>query len=100
MSENRPTNSSRIFWGLVLILVGVLVLFERFGFHDLGYLLSTWWPAIFILIGISILLGNGFRRPGAGLFFIIFGGLFLLRELDILEYDVWHYIWPAGLIAL
>jgi predicted membrane protein len=100
MSEHRHNNSSRIFWGLVLILIGVLVLFERFGFHDLGHLLSTWWPAIFILIGISILLGNGFRDPGAGLFFIIFGGFFLLRELDILEYDAWHYIWPAGLIAL
>ena len=100
MSEYRHSHSSRIFWGLVLILIGVLVLFERFGFHDFWYLVSTWWPAVFILIGISILLGNGFRRPGAGLFFIIFGGFFLLWELDILEYGAWHYLWPAGLIAL
>ena len=100
MSEYRHSHSSRIFWGLVLILIGVLVLFERFGFHDFWYLLSTWWPAVFILIGISILLGNGFRRPGAGLFFIIFGGFFLLWELDILEHGAWHYLWPAGLIAL
>jgi len=98
-SHRRP-NAGRVFWGLVLILVGALVLFERFGFHDLGYLLSTWWPAIFILIGLSILIGNGFRRPGTGLIFILFGSFFLLRELNILEYDAWHYFWPAALIVL
>jgi predicted membrane protein len=97
---HRRPNAGRIFWGLVLILIGALVLFERFGLHDLGWILSNWWPAIFILIGISILIGNGFRRPVSGLLFILFGTFFLLRELDILDYDVWHYFWPAALVLL
>jgi len=100
MSEHRRSSANSIFWGLVLILVGILILSERFGFHDLGHLFSTWWPAVFILIGISMLLGEGSRRPGAGLFFIIFGVFSLLLENDVLGHDAWHYIWPAGLIAV
>jgi len=98
--ENRRSNPGRIFWGLALILVGTLVLLKRFDFWDLGYLMSTWWPAILILIGISILIGNRFRRPGAGLILILIGGLFLAWELGYLEVDVWRKVWPAALIVL
>jgi len=98
--HSNRLNAGRVFWGLVLIGIGALFLFDRLGFHDFGYLISTWWPAIFILIGISMLIGNGFRRPAPGLIFILIGGFFLLRELDILEYNAWHYVWPAALIAL
>jgi predicted membrane protein len=98
--EHRHSHSGRIFWGLVLILVGALVLFKPFDIYDLGYLLSTWWPAIFILIGISMLIEHRFRRPLGGVLFILFGTLFLLNELDLLEDDVWHYLWPIGLIIL
>jgi predicted membrane protein len=99
MAHHR-TNASRIFWGLVLIAVGALFLLDRFGWEDVGDLFSTYWPVIFILIGISIFVGNGFRRPGASLFFVLLGALFLLQNLDILEYDVWHYLWPAFIILL
>lgn len=99
-NETHPANTGRIFWGLALILVGALVLLYRFDIYDFGYLLSLWWPGIFILIGISILIGNRFRRPLTGLLFIVFGAFFLLWKLDILQYDVWHYFWPAALIII
>ncbi len=73
-AENRRSDPGRIFWGLVLILIGALVLFLRYDFWDFGYLLSTWWPSILILIGISILIGNRFRRWGAGLILILIRG--------------------------
>ncbi len=99
-NETRRSNPGRIFWGLVLILVGALILAYRFDFWDFGYLFATWWPAIFILIGLSILIGNGFRNPGPGIFFILFGTVVLLWHLDILHYEMWRYLWPAGLIIL
>lgn len=99
MSKNR-TNAGRVFWGLILVAVGALFLFERLGWEDFGDIVSTYWPVIFILIGISMLLGNGFRQAGGALFFILLGVFFLLRELDVLHQDVWHYIWPAALILL
>ena len=98
--ETRRSDPGRIFWGLVLILVGALVLLKRFDFWDLGYVLSTWWPAILILIGISILIGNRFRRPVAGLILILIGAMFLAWELGYLEIDVWRRVWPAALIIL
>ncbi|MHB8055578.1 MAG: LiaF transmembrane domain-containing protein [Candidatus Aminicenantales bacterium] len=98
--ERRHSHSGRVFWGLVLILVGALVLFKPFDIYDLGYLFSTWWPAIFILIGISMLIENGFRRPLGGVLFILFGALFLLHELDYFDFDVWRHVWPIGLIIL
>jgi predicted membrane protein len=99
MAHHRP-NAGRVFWGLILIIIGALFLFERFGWEDVGDILSTYWPVIFILIGISILIGSGLRRPLGGLFFILFGVFFLLWELDILTHNVWHYLWPAAIILV
>ena len=99
MSEHR-NYQSRIFWGLVLVIVGALFLADRMGGLDFGTMIGSYWPVIFIVLGLSILIGSGFRRPGVGVFFIVFGLVFLLSELDILEYDVWQYFWPAAIILM
>jgi predicted membrane protein len=99
MPHHRP-HASRIFWGLVLVVVGGLFLLERLGWEDVGGIFSTYWPVIFILIGLSMLIGNGFRQAGGALFFILFGVFFLLRELDILEHSAWHYVWPTLIILV
>jgi len=100
MSDHHHGNGGRIFCGLVLILVGGLFLLDRLGMHDFGYYMSRYWPVIIILVGLSILIGNGFRRPLAGFILIGVGVVFQLRELDILEYDIWHYVWPAIIILI
>ena len=88
------------FLAMILIIVGALFLADRMGGFDFGYMISTYWPVIFIVLGLSILIGSGFRRAGIGVFFIVFGAFFLLSELGILDHDVWQYIWPAGIILL
>jgi len=98
MSEHR-NYQSRIFWGLVLVIVGALFLADRMGGFDFGTMIGDYWPVIFIVLGLSILIGSGFRRPGLGLFFIVFGTLFLLFHLDVLDYDIWEYVWPAAIIV-
>jgi predicted membrane protein len=97
---NHHSHSGRVFWGLILIVVGGLFLLDRFGGFDFGYMISTYWPAILIILGLSILVSSGFRRPFAGLFFILLGVFFLLHQLDILRYDIWDYVWPAAIIIL
>jgi uncharacterized membrane protein YhhN len=44
--------------GLILILLGALFLANNLGYTSLslGRLISTWWPAILIVVGISMLL--------------------------------------------
>ena len=45
---------------LILIAVGILFLLKNLGLTDLnlGALLSTWWPAILIVVGIGLLFKN------------------------------------------
>ena len=87
-----------IFWGLLLVVFGVLFLLDRIGGLDFGTLIGTYWPVIIILLGLSILVGNGFRRPFGGLFLMAVGALFLMNSLGVLEYDVWQYAWPVLII--
>ena len=89
-----------IFWGLMLVVFGVLFLLDRMGGLDFGTLIGTYWPVIIIILGLSILIGSGFRRPFGGLFLMGIGTLFLLNSLDILEYDVWQYAWPVLIILV
>jgi len=95
---STKSGEGRFFWGLLLIIIGFLFLFEQLGYIDFGRVLSTYWPAIFILIGISIYLGKGFKRSGAALFLIILGTLMLLVKLQIIERYLWRYFWPGLLI--
>jgi len=93
-------SQSRIFWGLIFIVVGILVLFDQMGRLDIGYIVSRYWPAIFIIVGVSILISNEFKHSGAGLFFILFGAFFLLMDMRIFDHRVWHYFWPILIIGL
>jgi predicted membrane protein len=99
MPETRR-HQGRIFWGLVLVLVGGLLLLDRMDRLDFGELVSRFWPAVFILIGLAILIGNNFRQAGSGIFFILFGTFFLLMRLEILGHTLWHYFWPLLIIVL
>ncbi|MCX6573951.1 MAG: DUF5668 domain-containing protein [Candidatus Aminicenantes bacterium] len=97
MSAHRT--QGRIFWGLMLICLGVLFLLDQMGRLDFGDLVGRFWPVIFIVIGVSILLSNNFKNVGSGIFFILFGAFFLLLRLHIFDRAVWHYIWPLAIIA-
>lgn len=93
------SHQGRIFWGLMLIVLGILFLFDQLGEIDFGEIVSRYWPAVFIIIGLSILVSSGFRSAGPGLFFILFGAFFLLMRLEILHHSLWHY-WPVFVIAV
>ena len=97
---NEHKNQGRIFWGLLLILLGVLFLLDQMGRLDFGDLVGRYWPVLFILIGISILLSNNFRNVGSAVFFILFGTFFLLLRLRIFDRAVWHSVWPLAIIAV
>lgn len=97
MSAKR-SQQGRIFWGLMLIVLGILFLFDQLGEIDFGDFVSRYWPAVFIVIGLSILVGSGLRSAGPALFFILFGAFFLLMRLEILHDSLWHY-WPVFVIA-
>ncbi len=51
---------SGILWGLIFIALGTVLLLDRFGYleFDLGRFLSTWWPAILIVVGLGMILDH------------------------------------------
>jgi len=99
MPETRH-HQGRIFWGIVLVVIGGLLLLDQMDKLDFGEIIGRWWPAIFILIGLAILIGKESRQAGSGIFFILFGAFFLLMRLEILGRTVWHYFWPLLIIGL
>lgn len=51
---------SRNVAAFVLITLGVLFLLSNFGLvPHIGALLAKWWPAILIVVGVSLLLRRG-----------------------------------------
>jgi predicted membrane protein len=98
MTERKT--QGRIFWGLLLIVLGVLFLLDQMHRLDFGDLVGRYWPVVFILIGISILLSNNFKNVGSGIFFILFGAFFLLVRMRIFDQTVWHFVWPLAIIGV
>ena len=89
----------RIFAGLLIVLIGVLLLFGNLGKLDFGDVFSTYWPLILIFVGLWHLVAHEFRRSGFGLVLIAVGGFFLLDNLDVISGGVWMYFWPLLIIA-
>ncbi len=52
-----------IFWGLLFICLGILILLNNFGRLP-NELTTLWkfWPAVFILLGIALLVGSNFIK--------------------------------------
>lgn len=105
-------NRNKSIWGLLLIGAGVLFLLQQmdyisFSYIDYGYLISTYWPVVLILIGlkgilIQIRLGHGWGGSW-NVFIALLGTYLLLNNLDMHIVDkisLWQFLVPTMLIVL
>lgn len=81
-------------WGVFIILLGVLLLLERFGI--VHYPEGTFWPLLLAMLGVSALIE---RRIGSSVLFLLLAGVFLAFTLH------WHGLsygrgWPLLLVAV
>ncbi|MDD8021012.1 MAG: DUF5668 domain-containing protein [Acidobacteriota bacterium] len=86
----------QVFWGLFLIIIGILFLLEQLNIIDFGQTLADYWPAIFILIGLLIYISRGFRKSASALFLILLGVFMILIKMERIE----RYLWPSLLILV
>jgi len=93
--ETGFRRNRRILWGVFLIALGGIFLFERAGWVDLPNL-SHWWPAVLVVIGVGRLLE---RRPGAGAMLVLLGLAFFAAELRWLGLSYRNF-WPLLLVAV
>jgi predicted membrane protein len=97
--------SGRELVGFIIILIGFSLLMRTMGIFPtfpLGWLIQRFWlPALFIGIGVLLVLRRGGQeRPIGGIFFILFGALFLLGNLNMWGWGFGYRRWigPAILI--
>lgn len=90
-------NWARIFFGSVVVAVGVVLLLDNSGVLDAGDVFSRYWPVLVIAAGLLSYLAN----PGhwqVPLIVVVVGTAILLRTLDVV--DSLSVVVPALLILI
>jgi hypothetical protein len=89
----------RVVLGLVLVTIGVLFLLDQTGTLDAGDVIGDWWPVAIIAIG-AVQLAEQPRAPVGPLIVVGVGVILLLTQLDVVEDDVWRFVWPIALVLV
>jgi len=104
-TPRRFVIDSRMVLAICLILVGVLMLLDRFG-GNLGFEPWDLWPLLLVIPGFfQMLQPKETRQSASGIILLLLGGFFLLRNF-IPGFDLrWSDIWPflflvVGLVIL
>lgn len=95
----KTQSFGRIFFGLLLLVVGVGLLLDALGITNFGAVLHSWWPLVIIGVGISALLSN----PRVWIWpsiLIAFGVLLQLGALGIVTFDIWRLVGPVIVIII
>lgn len=98
MRENR--DGPGLWSGLILVFVGAGLLARELGLLPAHVGVLDFWPLVFVLIGISVLLrASGVVAALFALGFIGMGGLLLAGKLGFLTASVTRF-WPVLIVLL
>jgi len=93
----KPRNDGSIAFGVIILGIGIVLLFRKFGLYIPDWVLT--WPMILIAVGTYTLISQQFKSFfGSVVLFI--GVYFLLKREFDLDLGIEQFIWPVGLIAL
>jgi predicted membrane protein len=90
-------NWARVFFGSLVLAVGVLLLLDNADVLDAGEIISNWWPVVLIVAGLLAFLANP-RHWQVPLIVIVVGAALLLRSLGVV--DSLDLVLPAVLILI
>lgn len=94
--EHDPRN--RVFFGLMLALIGIGYLLRVFGILNYFDLESS-WPILLIILGILLGVKNRGRR-NAWWILILIGAANMIPEFKIGHVHSREIVWPMGLVVL
>ena len=92
-------NISRLLIGGSIILVGLALLLDTLNIVNTSSILGNWWPMLFVLGGVLVLVNNVNNYIWATILIIV-GLLLQARTLGYLDVNIWSLVWPIALIAL
>lgn len=90
-------NWGRLFFGGLILAVGVIFLLDNAGTLDAGEVFSTWWPVVVIAAGAFMFFANPTHWV-VPLIIVAAGVGLLLSSLDIA--DIGAYLWPGLLVVV
>jgi uncharacterized integral membrane protein len=93
----RRIDGDQIFWGLLLIGAGTVLLLQRLGIADMSWTMRHFWPLIVIVIGASKLFHR--NTIWAGLWLMAIGVWLQMVTLHIYGFT-YRSSWPLLLIIL
>ena len=85
--------------GIIIIILGIGFLLNRFDIIDFPFSIFEWWPTILIIMGLLKISKNK-ESMTTGFVLIGLGVIFQAIELDILPGNFWDYFWPLLLIII
>lgn len=93
--------SSKIFWGLALIAIGVILGGNATGLFSVDVFFEGWWTLFIIVPSIWSLITDFKESPIANTISLIIGVLLLLACQKVIEFDlVWKMIAPLILVGI
>ncbi|MDO9088336.1 MAG: DUF5668 domain-containing protein [Anaerolineaceae bacterium] len=96
----RRSNFNQIFWGLVIMVVGVLFLAQNLGYIK-DYSFWKYLPAILIILGLYQLFVSRLRAWVGPLLMTLIGTFLLLATLNVISWGTFgSMIWPTILILV
>lgn len=97
--QRRKSSKSRLFWGTLLLILGIGFLLQSLDIVPFGEAIGTYWPVVLIVIGLFQLLNSRGDFVGPTLVLTV-GTLLLLSNMDLLPYGFWSTFWPILLIVI
>jgi len=90
-------NWGRLFFGGLILAVGIILLLDNAGSLDAGDVFSTWWPVVVILAGAFMFFANP-AHWAVPLIIVVAGAGLLLSTLDVA--DIGAFLWPGLLVVV
>lgn len=95
----KHSSFARIMTGIIIAGAGVGLLLHNLDIVNFSTELATYWPMLVILAGLLVYVNNP-RNWLVPLFLVVLGGLYQLRELDLVSFQPWQVIWPLIIVAI
>jgi predicted membrane protein len=90
--------SGQLIFGAVIVIVGLSLLLDNLGIIESSRDVLRFWPVALIAAGFGDLIAaRGRGRAVRGTLLTAFGGLFLLNNLGVVDFNVFE-LWPLFLI--
>src|SRR5262245_14501048 len=93
--QRRPL--VRLIGGLLLAFWGLAALIDNLGWGDLRHYADRAWPAVFVLIGITLLIHRDPSRNRYtfwGTFWMFAGVCAYVSQLGWIHVSFWALVWP------